>query len=367
MARLPAETAPLGGVTFPVLFSPDNGAVATSIGGALKLWDTSSWQLRTTIASVSDGKRNALAWSPDGKIIASCYANRIRFWDLESRVQIGESADSVNQPYALAFDSTGSLLAVADSSGKLKLIDVATRATVDGADAHSGFVQGVAFARDGNTLATCGADQLIHVWKLKPLKKVNTLSGHQNEVWAIAFVSDGQTLASASKDGTAKLWSVDPGPAPQTTLTNTVMPLWFSADGQVLMTRSLDGSTHYWEVASGRHKDALPALRIGGTRYANAVSSNGITSASGLHNGRVEIWNLEKRAREASYEVDSNPAVVVKFSPDEKLLAVATGQYVRGRWQGGTKLIDLATGRMDPLTSDYSGTQDQAALAFSPD
>ncbi|SPF52557.1 hypothetical protein SBA4_5120006 [Candidatus Sulfopaludibacter sp. SbA4] len=130
------------------------------------MWDVSSGQLLRTLSGNS-GSVNSVAWSPDGKTLASgSLDHTIKMWDV----------------------SSGQLLR-----------------TLSG---HSGPVESVAWSGDGKTLASGGDDKTIKLWDATNGRFLRTLSGHTAAVNSVAWSGDGKTLASGSGD-TIKLWSPD--------------------------------------------------------------------------------------------------------------------------------------------------------------
>lgn len=63
----------------------------------------------------------------------------------------------------VAFSKSGKLLAVANSDGLVRLVDVES-CTVNKLAGHADGVQSVAFDHKGETLMSAGSDGLINVW-----------------------------------------------------------------------------------------------------------------------------------------------------------------------------------------------------------
>jgi WD40 repeat protein/serine/threonine protein kinase len=365
--RLEAHSAPLGGGGYQVTFTPDGHGLAARLNGDVHVWSTADWRDTMTIRGAISKTASLMPYSADGKVLATYNDHYVVFWDAESGHQRTLSAERISQPLGLAFGPEGNLLAVVGASGRLRLIDRQTGATVKSVEAHKGLAQGIAFSPDGKTLATCGADQLIQLWDIDSLKNISTLRGHRSEVWSVAFSPDGQMLASASKDGTVKLWNVNRKAADVRTLDHTSIPLWFSPDGRLLLTKGSDGFMSYWDAGTGKQRRSIPPLQIDSERYFTTVSPDGKYLAMSVEDGLVFVSDLEKGSWILTNRVDSNPANAMAFSTDNRRLAISTGQYIGGTWRGGTKLLKLADGQIETLSSEFAGTRDHACVTFSPD
>jgi WD40 repeat protein/serine/threonine protein kinase len=138
-----------------VLFSPDSKTLVAGSRSRFVAWDVTSTQQKMVVwPDREQARTESLAFSPDGKILATGSSNgMIRLWNADgSQLQaILKGHSEVIQ--AMAFSPDGKTLA-AVSANKLRLWDVATRQERITVKGHTGDILCLAFARDGNTLAT---------------------------------------------------------------------------------------------------------------------------------------------------------------------------------------------------------------------
>ena len=125
---------------------------------------------------------------------------------------------------AIAYSPDGELIAVGTSIG-LELHKAETLELIGFLVGHTSYVTSVAFSPDGEMLASGSLDHTIKLWDVSSGVLLRTLTGHTGNVLSVAFSPDGKTLASGSSDDTIKLWDVSRG-ALIRTLTGHTGSVW---------------------------------------------------------------------------------------------------------------------------------------------
>jgi WD40 repeat protein len=296
-----------------VAVSPDGKYVAASRGNQIHLFDGKKGDFVKTLIDPSlktpDGWEakvahislvESMAFSPDGKTLASGSFQELTLWDVEKfepKQSISGFADRVT---CIAYSADGKFFATGGGAptedGEMKVFDAAGKLVTDIKNGHSDTVFAVAFSPDGKLLATGAADKFVKVFELptetgKPAKFVKAFEGHTHHVMGVGWTPDGKKLASCGADNFVKVWDYEKGEKIRDMQGHSkqVTTLFFVGKTPQFVTGSGDASVRMWNADNGGN-----VRNYAGANdfvYAVSASTDGTVVASGCEDGVVRVYN----------------------------------------------------------------------------
>ncbi len=282
-----------------------------------------------------------------GTTLVSADVRSVRTWNLHGSGEKQVLPGHVNGVPGLAFSPDGKLLVSCSADRTVQVRDLARGETVRTLEL-AGPVQTIAFSADGRLLGTgdwAGNLRIWHVgsWQDQPLP----LHGVGPNPWCVGFSPNGKYFGAGGTGGFA-VWRIRPNPTatakgPGLTLQPIARPTrrythTFAFSPHNDLVAWVDGtqdppSVHLWDLATGR-PHAFPPVRLVGDVLSLAFSPDG-RHLIGVNPQRTgEMWNLETGQKDFSFgggelvEKGSGLALgsVIALSPDGRWFASQSGR-----------------------------------------
>ncbi len=301
-----------------------------------------------------NGAVNALAWAPDGKMLASGGSDtKIHLWESDIGVPVQTLFGHAHAINTLGWSPDGRLIASGDAGGEVRVWEPARRILVRfrhnqnlfGANPLKGFKEGIealCWSPDGRWIASGGLDKKVEIWHANTCETLLVYHGHQGflrngAVFALAWSPDGKWIASGSADFLCHVWDAVTGETLSTyqghqhLFEGGIRTLVWSPDGKRIASGSSDTTAHIWDALTGTQEFVLRGHT--GMVKAVAWSPDGKWLASGGADGLVRVWDAADGSLALIYQKHTGAVNAVAWSPNGEMLASADNAGTVHFWQ----------------------------------
>ena len=292
-------------------WSPDGKWLATAGSGRMTLqgpnrnntvrvWDTATgklkWSMEAHAGEILDGSvipiTTSVAWQPGGKYLASSGPETIKIWNVSARADehvLRDSDGKKHHPMVVSWSNDGGYLASGFSDGDIVIWKVESEEKVFTLKGHSAGITSAVWSPDGNRLASSSYDKTVRLWDVVTGSQIREFTGHKGFVQAVDWSPDGKRLVSGSNDGTVRFWSVETG------------------------KEELSIATH---AKPGGSKSPFPSIVT-----SLSWSIDGSTIAFGATDGTVRLIDVNTKTIKDILRGNYGEVLAVSWSPDGTRLA----------------------------------------------
>jgi eukaryotic-like serine/threonine-protein kinase len=345
--------------TAAVAFSPDGKVLATALAdNTVQLWDPATAD-PIGLPMTHPDRVSSMAFSPDSKtLLTGCTDKMTRLWDVTTGRPIDPPFAHGSSVNRVAFGPDGRTVLTASSDGRVQLWDVTSRAVIARPFTHQGFLTSLSLSPDGKTVLTSGVAG-ARLWDITTGNPTGVEFLHKTRVLGAVYSPDGKTVLTGSSDQTARLWDAATGNPIGTPLAHrgTVHYVAYSPDGKTVLTGSSEQAARLWDAATGS-PIGMPSPNQALT-YRVAYHPDARTVLTLAFDGAPRLWDVAAGGAVVGRPLSHQAEVrAFAFRPDGK--AVVTGTA-----DGTVQFWDTVTGRSIGVPLKHHGAVN--TVAFSPD
>lgn len=258
-----SQVAVPAGFVRAIAFSPDGAVMAAAGYGWLQLWDREF----KMVTSFRGHRANVtgVAWSPAGdRLVTTCEDEKLRLWSIDRPEPLWEVAAVDGPQQHVAWSPNGKLLATAEGDptrptrpGVVTLRNAQTGEPLHKFEKmHLKAATSVAFSNDGSLLASTSLDEKVNLYDVEKRLPIGFFGGHARPTSRVLFHPSGRALISATGGGFAgpaeiKVWSPDGDElASLEGHEARITSLAISPDGKMLASAGYDQVAMLWNLSA---------------------------------------------------------------------------------------------------------------------
>ena len=346
-------------------FDRNNNILATGeLNNTIYLWDLVEGVRKKTLRR-QKGHLNCLAFSPDGKTLASGGEGEFirgedgnfrrdngvfHVWDaVKGKRKHRFSGEDMFDIRSLAFSPDGNLLAGGDQFGQIHLVDPNTGKYRKKLEGHSREVVAISFSADMRTFASGSKDGTLRIWEVVSGKNKHTFEGFFDKVIGFDVSADSKTILMGGSAPTC-LWDVTSGKREKTfTESSYAGNIAFIPGGKFILP-STNAKFLYDRNTAER---VAHFLGTGSSAGSVGFSPDGKKIVTGNDDGTVLLFDVERRNYKGQVTLAAHQRRVVSlaYSPDGKTIVSASADKTIKLWDANTMTKQkVFSGDMDALT-----------------
>jgi len=295
---------------------------------------------------------NALAFSPDGKLLATPGNREVLLHSLDGSAPPRRLVGLSDRILSMAFSKDGATLVAAGGTparfGEIQIWDVASGKLRRSITLTGDTVFGVSISPDASRIAVGCTDNSVRIFEAASGKELFKIGNHENWVLETVFDHDGKRVVSVGRDRAVKLTDATTGAFLENLnlLRGELTALARHPSKDLVVVGGEDRTPYIYMMDRPKNMKIADDTtlvrkldRQDGMIAALAWSADGSLIAVGGGSPEVTVYDAESGRLVAACEGHTAGIYTVAFSPDGKTLAT-------GGFDGQVRLYNVRTGEL---------------------
>jgi WD40 repeat protein/serine/threonine protein kinase len=276
---------------------------------------------------------NAIALSPDGKILASASRDKtVKIVDANNGNPIQTFLGDDSAIWSVDFNPDASGFIMGTNYWRAIYWDLMSGSPIWFFD-HNGPVWSSIITPDNKYAVTGSGDKTVGVWDLATGELATNLTHHNDTVYTVAVTPDSQKVVSGGLDQTIKISDLTNGNLLSSWVAHVggVRAITISPDGNKIVSGGYDDTAKVWDLNTG--KLLLDLTGHTGDVVSVAISSNGQTIATASKDKTIRLWDMNTGTLLNTLQGHTDEILTVKFSPDGQTIFSGGKDHTVRAWR----------------------------------
>jgi WD40 repeat protein len=278
---------------------------------------------------------SAIAWSPDGKVLAVSGYHEVLLHDFASSNVTARLLGESPRIESLTYSADGKLLGVAGSApsrfGEVQIWNTASNTLQGAFKVSSDSIYGISFSPKADRVAVGCADKTVRIFSVADGKELLKFDNHSDWVFGTLWTVDGKRLLTGSRDKAMKMIDASNGQFIDD-INKLVDPILCIArhpkedvvayGGEMGISRTYKISDNQGRTAANNDVNLRKEFeRLPGPVHAVAYNADGSLLAVGGAGPEVRVFNSADAKRVATLKGHSGAIFALAFNTQTNLLA----------------------------------------------
>jgi len=296
---------------------------------------------------------SALAWSPDGKVLAVSGYHEVLLHDVAGSNLLARLLGESQRVESLAWSADGKLLAVAGSAparfGEVQIWNTASNTLAGAFKVSSDSIYGISFSPKADRVAVGCADKTVRIFAVADGKELLKFDNHSDWVFGTLWTVDGKRLLTGSRDKAMKMIDASNGQFIDD-INKLIDPILCIArhpkedvvayGGEMGISRTYKISDNQGRTAANNDVNLRKEFeRLPGPVHAISYNADGSLLAVGGAGPEVRVFNSGDAKRVATLKGHSGAIFALAFNSQTNLLAA-------GGFDGSIRVYETTKGEL---------------------